>query len=387
MTPTIVIPGIQGSSLQNTYSIPPTTSWSIKSVVEQQLSSIDFDAVGLGRTGEDYSLKTLNQSDSVFGFPYAPLISSLRGKLGPIIYPFPYDWRASMSESSQELKYFIERISRKLNDSLPSWSGKYNFVCHSFGGLVFRSMLGKIHTSNVKDLVNKVVFIGVPHRGSLDAVDALVRGHSPAFGGRKEMRKLARTFPSVYELLPTYKGALKSKNDEDLDIFSVDSWQSNTTHTNKRYSIEQFYLDNAKNALDNAPIPLGDDYLSPSQCLSIVGTEKNSTFHTIRYMEEPFIDGDVSIDGHGWLDFNNAERGIGDDVVLLSSAHLPGVDYVWLDRSSVPYFTLAMFTSLHSSLPAIDEVHTIVSRFLLGRAGVDILPKSLPKWHYSSESL
>jgi len=381
MTPTIVIPGLQGTSIQNRYPVPTTTSWSIKSLIEQQLTTIEFSAIGLSHGGEDFSATTLNYPESIFEFPYAPLISALRGKLGPRVYPFAYDWRASLVDSAQELAHFIKRLNRKLDNSNISWDGKYNFVCHSFGGLVFRGFLEKTDIA-VRDVVNKAVFIGVPHRGSLDAVDALVRGQSPAFGGRKEMRKIARTFPSVYELLPTYEDALKSSSGEALDVFAVESWQKNTTVSKKRYAIEQYYLDNAKEALAAAPLPLSDGYLDPSQCLSIVGTEKGSTFNTLQYTKTPVNQGE-DLGGQGWLDFDAADRSIGDDVVLLSSAHLPGVDYVWLDRASVPYFTLAMFTSLHAALPAIDEVHTIIGRFLNGVHGPDVLPKSLPKWRYS----
>ena len=352
MTPTIVIPGLQGTSIQNRYPVPTTTSWSIKSLIEQQLTTIEFSAIGLSHGGEDFSATTLNYPESIFEFPYAPLISALRGKLGPRVYPFAYDWRASLVDSAQELAHFIKRLNRKLDNSNISWDGKYNFVCHSFGGLVFRGFLEKTDIA-VRDVVNKAVFIGVPHRGSLDAVDALVRGQSPAFGGRKEMRKIARTFPSVYELLPTYEDALKSSSGEALDVFAVESWQKNTTGSKKRYAIEQYYLDNAKEALAAAPLPLSDGYLDPSQCLSIVGTEKGSTFNTLQYTKTPVNQGE-DLGGQGWLDFDAADRSIGDDVVLLSSAHLPGVDYVWLDRASVPYFTLAMFTSLHAALPAID---------------------------------
>ena len=381
MTPTVVIPGLQGSSLQNKYPVPTETSWSMKSLIEQQLTAVDFDTVGLSQSGEDASLTTLNYAESIFGFPYAPLMSALRGKLGAKVYSFSYDWRLSLVDSAQELHYFLKRLTRKLSNSSSDWDGKFNFVCHSFGGLVFRGLLDKVF-GEIEGLVNKVVFIGVPHRGSIDAVDALVRGHSPAFGGRKEMRKLARTFPSVYELLPTYEGALKSISGSDLDVFSVDSWQRNTTASKKRYSIEQFYLDNAKEALSAAPMPVGEDYLDPSQCLSIVGTEKASTFNSLSYVKDSGHLND-SAGGQGWLDFDDADKSIGDDVVLLNSSHLPKVDYVWLDRAAVPYFTLAMFTSLHAALPAIDEVHTIIGRFLSGVKGPDILPRSLPKWRYA----
>ena len=381
MTPTIVIPGLQGSSLQNKYSVPTETSWSMKSLIEQQLTAVDFNTIGLCKNGEDSSPTVLNYPESVFGYPYAPLIAALRGKLGSEVYPFSYDWRVSLVDSAQELIYFVKRLTRKLRSTSSDWDGKFNFVCHSFGGLVFRGFLEKSF-GVIDNLVNKVVFIGVPHRGSLDAVDALVRGQSPAFGGRKEMRKLSRTFPSVYELLPTYEGALKSVSGENLDVFSLASWQSNTTSSTKRYAIEQFYLDNAKDALSLAPLPVGEGYLDPSQCLSIVGTEKSSTFSTLSYVKgsQPL---NGHLDGRGWLDFDGADRSIGDDVVLLNSAHLPGVDYVWLDRASVPYFTLAMFTSLHASIPALDEVHTIVGRFLSGVVGSEVLPRSFPKWRYS----
>ena len=75
------------------------------------------------------------------------------------------------------------------------------------GGLVLRSALKT--WANSPELgrlpADSVVFIATPHKGSADAVGALVKGESVAFRSRHDLRKVARTMPAVYELLPAYE--------------------------------------------------------------------------------------------------------------------------------------------------------------------------------------
>src|SRR6202035_4230576 len=90
------------------------------------------------------------------------------------------------------------------------WDRRFDFACHSMGGLVFRQFLRQWRDSHGGSSlpVGRVAFIATPHKGSLEAVETLISGESPMLGGQKEMRKLARTFPAVYELLPLYKNGV-----------------------------------------------------------------------------------------------------------------------------------------------------------------------------------
>lgn len=368
--PTIVIPGLQGTALYNHYPTEPAATWSLWEAFQKQFFTVDFASVALSASGGDFHDEVVTSPHHALPFPYSPLVGALRGKLKPPTYVFRYDWRRSLTHSARLLTLFLEDLLAKPMHSVPGlWDGKFNFVCHSFGGLVFRGLLSLI---DHKDLVNRVVFIGTPHRGSLDAVESLIRGETAFFGGRKEMRKLARTFPSIYELLPTYSGALIDPEGHPLTAFDVGNWQENLVDQGKPFRITQSYLDRAKSALAAAPMPT--DILEPEKILSIIGLEHNSTLSQIPVSDRQESD--------NWYDFDGASRSLGDEVVLAESAMLPGTDYIWLDRARISYFTLGLLTSLHAAIPAIDETQSIIARFLSGTTGIDLLPKSLPAQHF-----
>jgi hypothetical protein len=206
------------------------------------------------------------------------------------------------------------------------------------GGLVFRQFLREWHDSHGRDSlpVGRVAFIATPHKGSLEAVETLISGESPMLGGQKEMRKLARTFPAVYELLPLYKNGVMTveKNGVDLDLFQEKNWQDNSKsdfpdRDPHGYSIEQVHLDAANVVLTNLPAP--DDRvlgLKRDDLLVVYGAKKNSTKQKIL----------VSNDAQQWYDFDHAEKGFGDDIVPEGSAMLPGVTAVKILDSDLNYF-------------------------------------------------
>ncbi|MBV8054089.1 MAG: hypothetical protein JO071_02480, partial [Deltaproteobacteria bacterium] len=225
-------------------------------------------------------------------------------------------------------------------------------------------------------------FIATPHKGSLEAVETLISGESPMLGGQKEMRKLARTFPAVYELLPLYKNGVMTveKNGIELDLFQETNWQDNTRsdfpdRDPHGYSVEQVHLNAAKAVLTDLPAP--DDPvagLKREDLLVVYGAKKNSTKQKIL----------VSNDTQQWYDFDHAEKGLGDDVVPEGSAKLPGVTAVKILDTDLNYFLhpvqRAMVASdLHAFLPALDEVQTIVANFFAGGQGTDLLPINLQR--------
>jgi len=84
-----------------------------------------------------------------------------------------------------------------------------------------------------------------------------------------------------------------------------------------------------------------------------------------------------------WYDFDHKQKGPGDDVVPVVSARLPGVAAVEIRSEDVSYFHpiqhgLAAL-DLHAFLPALDEVATIVGRFLDGKQETELLPAGLPR--------
>jgi hypothetical protein len=115
---------------------------------------------------------------------------------------FPYDWRLSNKLNAQ-------RLADKVNPALERWrvstknpEAKLIFICHSMGGIVARYFLEVL---GGRDRTSKLITIGTPYKGSVNALEALVNGVSIGLGPLSvSLDRLVRSFPSVYQLLPTY---------------------------------------------------------------------------------------------------------------------------------------------------------------------------------------
>jgi Lecithin:cholesterol acyltransferase len=375
--PCIIIPGIQGTSLENFYPFAPATTWSTLSVVEGKFVAPDFDSLALDDTGAaDRSEDVVTRPAQLFAVAYAPLGGALRGRLGVPAYLFPYDWRFSITQTGRALVEAVGQLMRKPMPTIPQWDNRFDFACHSMGGLVFRAFLKAWKDSSAAaPPVGRVAFIATPHLGSLEAAVALISGETVLFGGRKELRKLARTFPSVYELLPRFSNAVIQAGAE-LDIFKETNWQTNTTSDDpdpNGYDVQQVHLDAANAVLANLPMPTDPAFgIAAENLLVVYGAKPDSTLRTVN----------VGPDPDKWYDFDSPVRDTGDDVVLVESARLTGVASVELQADDVSYFHPIergmVSADMHAFLPALDEVATIVSRFFQGQRGTDLLPLGLP---------
>ena len=112
------------------------------------------------------------------------------------ILRFPYDWRQDNRSSAARLKSFLADARSQLSDG-----ERFTILGHSMGGLVARYC---VQVLGADDLVDRIITLGTPNRGSLDALEALIAGPKlfRADPFRRARRKTLRTFPSVYQLLP-----------------------------------------------------------------------------------------------------------------------------------------------------------------------------------------
>ncbi|MHA6759362.1 esterase/lipase family protein [Streptacidiphilus sp. PAMC 29251] len=114
----------------------------------------------------------------------------------PNLIEFGYDWRLSC-------RYNAERLRERIDQALGAWraggpataEAKVTFICHSMGGLVTRHYVEQLGGAEV---TRRVITLGTPHRGSLDALETLVNGMPLG------LTPFAQSLPSLHQLAPDY---------------------------------------------------------------------------------------------------------------------------------------------------------------------------------------
>jgi hypothetical protein len=115
---------------------------------------------------------------------------------------FPYDWRLSNQFNAQRLANTVIPPLERWKRHTGNTDAKLIFICHSMGGLIARWFLEVL---GGREITQMLITIGTPYLGSIDALDALVNGVSLGFGPIGiSVDALIQSFPSVYQLLPTY---------------------------------------------------------------------------------------------------------------------------------------------------------------------------------------
>ena len=91
-----------------------------------------------------------------------------------------------------------------------------------------------LHEYGEKYSVSSVITLGTPYLGTLIALQSFVEGFGNAlnyfYGGDEIPKRVATSFMSLYELLPTYKncciwGNPGSDEKEPIDILDIDNWE------------------------------------------------------------------------------------------------------------------------------------------------------------------
>jgi pimeloyl-ACP methyl ester carboxylesterase len=114
---------------------------------------------------------------------------------------FSYDWRLSNQLNAQRLADTLIPHLERWRHHTQNVEAKLILICHSMGGLVarwFLEMLGG------RELTRSLITIGTPYQGSVNALDAIVNELFLGPWANRTLSELVRSFPSVYQLLPTY---------------------------------------------------------------------------------------------------------------------------------------------------------------------------------------
>ncbi|MFI7019449.1 esterase/lipase family protein [Streptomyces sp. NPDC050164] len=117
---------------------------------------------------------------------------------------FSYDWRLSCRYNAARLG---ERVAKELGRWRQTAPGRADakvvFVCHSMGGLVARQY---VEQGGGAELTRRMITLGTPYRGSLDALLYLVNGLRRGLGRLvgPALSSFARSLPSLHQLAPDY---------------------------------------------------------------------------------------------------------------------------------------------------------------------------------------
>lgn len=227
--PVILIPGIQGTKLANINNQDFRTIWSGIRKYFDNLYDLLLDLKG----EIDLAKEVVIERQDVEDLAYSEIINYLRNRGYPV-YIFGYDWRKSNLTSGEELYEFTKMVKKKHN------TAKINFLSHSMGCLVLSGYFKRLSEYQVDSTVNRVIFTVPPFLGSLEAMHNLIIGKSRLFNSSDDFRKLARTFPAIFELCPLYENAVRFKSGKEYVLYDYAHWQQKPNKPSYPKIKEQF---------------------------------------------------------------------------------------------------------------------------------------------------
>ncbi|ESU28709.1 hypothetical protein FLJC2902T_13000 [Flavobacterium limnosediminis JC2902] len=234
MKPIIFIPGIEATNLVDSNTFNFETKWN---AYDTLLTSIGTTISGPYIEEKlqlnplyDQNNNVIVERNHIARLPYEKTIRNIAEKYNSDpIYLFGYDWRLSNAVNGKKLAIFLEYLKNKLHKE--NLEG-FRFVTHSMGALVFSCYLSELN-ENFGD-INKVVLCAPPFRGSPYAIIHLIKGDggvksflNKIFGRDEDIRKVVRTYPSLFELSPWYKNAMLFEDGTTIDLTNINHWQSN----------------------------------------------------------------------------------------------------------------------------------------------------------------
>ena len=225
--PVIVIPGITATTLVDDYPLKTDELWSMVFNKEHARVALHPD---------DLRYEAIEPAHVVPRqlFPiYDDLIKALRYELSARadkptpVFAYPYDWRMDIAETATRLGDFVEEVlarTRLLHHYEGASDLKVDLVGHSMGGLLICEYLSQLGR---RSKVGKVVTIGTPFSGSIEAIVKMTTGMSVLTGSepKEREREAARATPALYQLLPSFDNAVVDEAGKAVDIFDPKNMQ------------------------------------------------------------------------------------------------------------------------------------------------------------------
>lgn len=112
---------------------------------------------------------------------------------------FAYDWRQSNEYTARRLHAYVKHVVGARRKTYPD--ARLVLIGHSMGGLVARYFAECL---DVDRLTRRIITLGTPYLGAVKALGILANGYAQVGPIRFDIATMARSFPSVAELLPVY---------------------------------------------------------------------------------------------------------------------------------------------------------------------------------------
>lgn len=209
----VVIPGIMGSALYD--KVAAQWLWGLRPSVLTRAWSRSGGMDGLAVTEEELAGKSTRVqatglltlpafSPVLAGFePYTRLVRAVRKVVADrsAVLEFPYDWRLSVHHNAGLLAKAVDEHLSAWRQRLRRPDARVVLVAHSMGGLLCQEMAA---IPGALDLVRAVITLGTPFDGAAKAAVILAEGDGAPRPTRR-LRRVARTMPGLYDLLPSYQ--------------------------------------------------------------------------------------------------------------------------------------------------------------------------------------
>lgn len=146
---------------------------------------------------------------------YKPFQDSMKSIYKEKFFEFTYDWRRDNEESLLQFESFLDKIKKE------NPTKKLFVVSHSMGGMISLALIHKR-----KDLIDKIVYAGVPFKGILSPMEDIQINVPTGLNSEILAPKVLFSFPSLFSLLPE-KTTIQDKkllSNRELDLFKLDTW-------------------------------------------------------------------------------------------------------------------------------------------------------------------
>jgi pimeloyl-ACP methyl ester carboxylesterase len=226
--PLVFIPGLSGSVLTDSSG---QTQWlTAGQALHLQTSKLALPLRWDGdHQGED-GLRAVGILGTVRAVPYlferrvySPWVDFAANiKRRPLLV-FAYDWRRDNGETVQHFEQFLESVKARYAGQRPM------VVAHSMGGLITLALQNRR-----PDLIDRVVYVGVPFRGGIGYLDNMYLGTPTGLNGALLSPAVLFSLPSVYSFYPgglPFESPMVAEDEAGqplaLNFFAAATWKEN----------------------------------------------------------------------------------------------------------------------------------------------------------------